>query len=156
MTLLRVVVSCSVLLCMGGCSHLLSVPTQYSSLPALNSPAVVPDEALTPVDVPGRLLAIPSRGHGANVEPFAVLQRSATARSGWKELRPDELTKPALIARRSNKGLSGEPASTASLPEAGKSATSGQTAFQNYDREATMDDLVRGGQNAAKPICLGC
>jgi hypothetical protein len=152
MTLKRGALGCSILICLGGCSHLLSAPTQYSSLPLAPPSASLADA--TPVDVPGRLLFSPSRTRGANLEPFAALQRSSSDRLERDDSRSDEVS--AQTQSRHKAGSAVEPSYTASVPDALGSSVRRQGASGNYNRETTMNRLVRDGKVAARPICSGC
>lgn len=154
MNLKRIAPACSILICMGGCSNLLTAPTHYSSLPVAPSVAGVPDADVAPVDVPGRLLISRSRKHGGYVEPLAALQRSSSARLGWEEPRSN---REAGRAQGRYKAIPvAEPSSTASLSEAHKSNARGLGGSGTYNRETTMNRLVKGGKDAARPICNGC
>jgi hypothetical protein len=159
MVLKRVIVICSISMLMGGCSHLLIGPGHYASLPPVSGPERVGDTPrISEVVIPGTLTTQPSSAPGRGVNPLAVLQRSVSVKADQESLRVGKPTERHLLTNRSEKaGLSPstlEPTSTASLQALDKGAA--QYPTENYDREATMNRLMKGGQEAAKSICNGC
>lgn len=159
----RAIVSCVLLLSTGGCSQLFREPTQYASLPQAEGVSMRRVEAPDSGGADGeasRHMQRSRSGSGVGVDPHTALERSIHARTTWKRLEPTDLTKPPAIvsARGRLPTLAGSPDPTAtnSLPSAQKPSTAAHTNSDNYDREATMNRLVKGGEEAAKPICKGC
>jgi hypothetical protein len=153
MVLKRVIVVCSISMLMGGCSHLFREPGQYASLPP-----VAGADRFADVVIPGTLTTQPSSTRGRGVDPLVVLRQSVSVKADRESLRVDRLTERPLLTNSSAKAaqppIAPEPTSTASLQALDKGATPYPS--QNYDRQATMDRLVKGGQEAAKPVCSGC
>ncbi|MCJ2022721.1 hypothetical protein [Methylobacterium sp. J-067] len=148
----------------GGCS--LRSPTgssTYSSLqPDVTAASVATPEAarvaaLPPdfEEVPARMPGDPTRsipeGGAAHVNPLSALSESARARDHWEKLKPGTAKAHVpVIGAASSTGSLGEPntpaAASAQAPASGA----------NYDREAAMQNLIKGGKIAASPICNGC
>jgi hypothetical protein len=159
MVLKRVIVVCSITMLMGGCSHLLRGPEQYASLsPVRRTDRAGGTDRIADVVIPGTLTTRSLSQHGGGIDPLAVLQRRVSAKADQESLRVDKLTERPLAANPSQKAArlpnAPEPTSTASLHTL--NGDSARYPTENYDREATMDRLVKGGQEAAKPICTGC
>ncbi len=159
----------AVLLLTSACSRLPIGPTAYSALPAATvasipaQPVVLPavpaemSTGLPPVAIPGTLKtpAAESGSHGVN--PTAVLEASMRTRMAWKTLHPADLLKPPALAALSVGAVVAETGATSVTkdPRIGK-PTSATAVALTYNREATMDRLVKGGRDAAKAICSGC
>ncbi|WP_378971061.1 hypothetical protein [Methylobacterium komagatae] len=159
----------------GGCSlGSLSGPAAYSSLspqaavaqPPVAPPAVVPAPAAgedrvaalppgfepAPVSerMPGDLIRPIPQGTAGRVDPGAALSASERARSHWETLKPGAVKTQVPLMARIARGENGE-----STPAAATVASSA-IAAGNYDREDTMQKLVKGGKSAGKAICSGC
>lgn len=151
---------------MSGCSHLLNVPTAYTSLPrqAVVTPSSLPEDvsnaSLPPVVVPGQVRTSTLRQTSIGVDPSAALRASTNARAAWMPLKPHELTRPpAFVAGSGSAKAAAEPAdptSTGSVSAQAKDNRRQGAVVQSYDREATMDRLEREGRKDAKSICGGC
>lgn len=151
------------------CSRLPIGPTAYSALPAATvasvpaRPVVLPlvspeiNAALPSAVIPGTIKTQKAESRSGGVNPAAVLEASMRTRMAWETLHPADLSKPPLMAMRSIGADVAETGatSTASGLKAGKPATVAADPL-TYDREATMDRLVKGGRDAAKAICSGC
>jgi hypothetical protein len=159
----------AVLLLTSACSRLPIGPTAYSSLPAATvasipaQPVVLPavsaemSTARPSVAIPGTLKMPAAESGSRGVNPTAVLEASKRARMAWAPLHPADLLKPPALAARSVGADVAETGATSVTrdPRIGKAASAGAVAL-TYDREATMDRLVKGGRDAAKAICSGC
>ena len=100
--------------------------------------------------MPGDLIRpIPQEGAG-RVEPGAALSASERARSHWEALKPGALKTQIPLMARIARGENGQ-----STPAAATAAPSA-IAAGDYDREGTMQKLVKGGKSAGKAICNGC
>lgn len=159
MVLTRVITFCSISMLIGGCSHLLREPAQYASIPSTSITDKVGGTIMgADVVIPGTSTIRSFSQRGRSIDPLSVLQRSASAYVDREKLRMDKLTErpspfdPSQKAARFQSTL--EPTSTASLHTLDKGAI--RYPSENYDRQATMNRLVKGGQDAAKPICIGC
>ncbi|AWN43673.1 hypothetical protein DK389_28125 [Methylobacterium durans] len=89
------------------------------------------------------MLSTPRSDPASEVTPLAVLRNSEMARLGWQPLRPVELSRSS-VAVASFPGTPGRegPADLADTP--------------TYNRETKMSRLLKDGERAAKPICIGC
>ena len=168
----RIATFATVLLLTSACSCLPIGPTAYSSLPPQTMPSVAApvaqapvvsgevDAAPLPVIIPGTLKTpeIAITHHGVN--PTDVLEASTRSRVAWKPLRSADLLKPPAFAGRSLQVASQDVTETASTSATERSAVDKRgpatIAVPTYNREATMDRLVKGGRDAAKAICSGC
>lgn len=156
----------AVCLLMGGCSHLLNVPTAYTSLPddtAVASSSLQLDGSsgsMLPVVAPGQFRGSIVGPAGTLVDPSAVLRASVKARAAWTPLKPAELALPPALAVRSLGAKASVEAAdltsiaSASAPTEGKALR--YVVAQSYNREAAMDRLEKKGRADAKPICTGC
>jgi hypothetical protein len=161
-----------VLLAVGGCSGLQLGSTAYSSLPPAAMPgagassAVISaapfrqDAALAPVVIPGTLLTPQASNSRRGVNPTAMLEATGRARSFSELPHSANYSKAPALAIRSHGSIGSDVTETGATSATGASTTSqrNSTAIdpQNYNREAEMDRLVKGGRDAAKPICSGC
>ena len=140
MTVKRIAAVGAVLLAVSACSRVRMRPAAYSSLPPATmhnkGAALTPAPAISaagnvfapPVIIPGTVKK-PQAGSGqGGVNPTAVLEASMRSHMAWEPLRSADLPKPPAAA----------------------------VAMLAYNREATMDRLVKAGRDAAKPICSGC
>jgi hypothetical protein len=163
-----------VVLALSACSHPPLMPTAYSSLPAASPasvsstgpivvsapPRVEADLGPIPVIIPGTLKLQEDEIGRHGVNPLAVLDSSARSRATWKTFRPDNLTRPPVytgLSRMSN-GL--DAGSTSAPRKATAPGFDRELAMKiipsEYNREATMATLLKGGRDAAKSICSGC
>lgn len=153
MILKRLIVLCSVSLLTSGCSHMFRGPGQYASLRTSSR-----TDRATDVVIPGTLTAEVSGQRGRSVDPLTVLQHSTAASVNQQNLQPSGAIKPALAIDRSQRaaGLSAtlEPTSTASLRTA--EGTGPRSSTENYDRIATMNRILKRGQDVAQTICTAC
>lgn len=159
----------AVLMLTSACSRLPIGPTAYSALPAAtvaSIPAqpvalpVVPAEmsaALPSVAIPGTIKTRAAESRSGGVNPTAVLEASMRTRMAWETLHPADLLKPPVLAARSIGADVAETGATsvASGLKTGKPVPIAAAPL-TYNREATMDRLVKGGRDAAKAICSGC
>ncbi|MGU3668817.1 hypothetical protein ACLBX9_31945 [Methylobacterium sp. A49B] len=127
--------------------------------PVTASPVSAPP-VLAPVVIPGMpKLQEADTGRGGS-NPSAVLDASTRTRMAWKALHPENLTERSILASRSTRMTGADTvtmsaASNARGGAADRSLTStGSPA--TYDRDAAMSALLKGGQDAARPICSGC
>ena len=163
MLVTRAIVSCALLLSISGCSHLFRGPAQYASFPLVDDASLpqadAPDSGGSAVERPPHRQRSRS-GTGTGVDPVAALQRSIYARAAWEQLNPTDLSDASgsVAARGRRPSLAGtlEPTATNSLVSGETPLGLAQTKSDNYDREATMSRLLKGGEEAAKPICRGC
>lgn len=156
----------AVCLLMGGCSHLLSVPTAYTSLPhdTTIAPSLLPadgiDDSMLPVVVPGQFRGSAIAPADALVDPRAALRTSINARAAWTPLKPAEFAMPQALAVNSSSAKapveSDDPTSTASVSEPTEVQLRRAGVVRSYNREAAMDRLEEKGRADAKPICTGC
>lgn len=140
MTVKQIAALGAVLLTASACSRPRMRPAAYSSLPpatmhnkvAALAPAPAISAALNvsplPVIIPGTLKKLQAGSGQGGLNPTAVLEASMRSRMAWAPLRTADLPKPPAAA----------------------------VVVLNYNREATMDRLVKAGRDAAKPICSGC
>lgn len=141
MTVKRIAALGAVLLTASACSRLRMRPAAYSSLPpatmhhkvAAPAPAPAISAAVgvfhLPVIVPGTLKKSQAGSGQGGVNPTAVLEASMRSHMAWEPPRPADLLKPPALET---------------------------VVALTYNREATMDRLVKAGRDAAKPICSGC
>lgn len=158
----------AVLLTVSACSRLPTAPTAYSALPPVTlSNAAAPlatsavpaeiDVALAQVVIPGTLKRSVAESGTRGVNPTTVLEASMRTHMAWELLRPADLLKPPALVARSVAADVAETGATSVTKDPGTSKpTSVAAVALIYDREATMDRLVKGGQDAAKAICSGC
>lgn len=164
----RIAVLGLVLFTASACSRLPSVPTAYSSLPAVSigpnaalragpspvAPAVAA-AALPAIRIPGTALAHgaedPAERRAGRVNPTDILAASTRARLAWQTLRPTELTRPSFIVNRD--ALERSVVETGTV---GAGRPVAKVEAPTYDREAMMARLEKEGRFAAKPICSGC
>lgn len=159
----RAIVSCALLLSMSGCSHLFRRPAQYTSLPQAGDASLSQAEAYGIAGSAEETTRNTRRLHtriSTGVDPLAALQRSIYARAAWEQLNPTDLTNASGSVASRGRGPTPdgalEPTATNSLLSARTPSGLAQTKSENYDREATMSRLLKDGEEAAKPICLGC
>lgn len=100
--------------------------------------------------MPGDLVRPIPQGAAGRVDPGAALSASERARSHWEALKPGAVKTQVPLMARIARGENGE-----STPAAATAAPSA-IAAGNYDREDTMQKLVKGGKSAGKAICNGC
>lgn len=158
-----------VVLTSSACSHLPLMPTAYSSLPPASAtgplvgaaaPHAEADLGPLPVVIPGTLKLRESEIGQRGVNPLAVLDSSTRSRATWKSFRPENLAKPPVYTglSRMASGLDvGETSATRKETVPGfdrERAT--RRILSEYNREATMTTLLKGGRDAAKSICSGC
>lgn len=153
MVIVRIAVLGGLGLMLGGCLSLTDAPRAYSAL----QPPAVSDSPLPPVVVPGQVLTAGLGATGTGVNPSDELTTSQRQRSAWEALHPSELAQPPSFASHtaSANGAT-DPISTASVSKPAKVRARRDADPQSYDREATMDRLVKEGRKDAKPICGGC
>lgn len=175
MTLKRIGTLAAVLLTSSACSYVPMGPTAYSALPSSTATGLQPvavqgagsaaqpaegDFALGPVVIPG----MPRRQEadiGRNgLNPAAVLDDSARTRMGWKALHPEDLQERSVLASRSARSIGADGVTMSAASNARAAAADRPPASveapANYDREAAMSALLKGGQDAARHICSGC
>lgn len=151
------------------CSRLPIGPTAYSSLPAataasdpaqpmvLSSVPAAIDTAVPSIIIPGTIKTREAESKAGGVNPTAVLEASMRTRMAWETLRPADLLRPPSMAARSIGADVIETGATSAASSLKPSKLSRVAAVpMTYDREATMDRLVKGGRDAAKAICSGC
>lgn len=100
--------------------------------------------------MPGDLIRPIPQGAAGRVDPGAALSASERARSHWETLKPGAVKTQVPLMARIARGENGEPTPAAAT------APSSAIAAGNYDREDTMQKLVKGGKSAGKAICNGC
>lgn len=153
---LRLIMSCTLLLFVSGCAQLLKGPAQYASLPETD----VSDQSPSLSATPRRVEPSRARRQEAGINPSAALQQSIDERAKWKRLAPADLTShQSVLSARDQKTPSLEtqdPASTNSLKNKKETDNPAAGTSNDYDREATMNRLVKGGQDAARAICNRC
>lgn len=153
-----------VLLSMGGCSRLQLGSTAYSSLPSAGIPSIpnsaAPlgrDAALAPVVIPGTLLTPQVNNGRRGVNPTAALEASELGHSLTQPMHSVDYSQTTALANRPHHATGVDVTATGStgapVPNERDQAA---TDRQDYNREAAMDRLVKGGREAAKPICSGC
>lgn len=153
---MRLTLGCTLLLFVSGCAQLLKGPAQYASLPETD----VSDQSLSLTATPRRVEPSRARRQEAGINPSAALQQSIDERAKWKRLAPADLTShQSVLSRRDQKTPPLEkrdPTSTNSLKTAKETDSPAAEKSNDYDREATMNRLVKGGQDAARAICNRC
>lgn len=157
------------------CSHVPLSPTAYSALPPptamaattaptaplvdLAAPQPEADDGPMPVVIPGTLKLQNAELGQRGVNPLAVLDFSRRSRLAWKTLRPQDLIKPPVYASVSRMYDDVDIRETATTSGKGSAPESGLKAGKaplEYDREATMETLLKGGRMATSSICSGC
>jgi hypothetical protein len=163
-------------LTLGACSHAPLMPTAYSALPpptampaatastgplvGAAAPRAERDIDPLPVVIPGTLKLTDAQIGQNGVNPLAVLDSSMRNRMSWKSLRPENLTKPPIysgLSRMSNGAGVGEASATQkdNIPGFDKDLAT-KRIMSEYNREAAMAALLKGGRGAAKSVCSGC
>ena len=165
MRLYRLGALAAVLLTASACSQLPMGPTAYSALPS-GPPVSVPppaaarvqpdaDVALAPVVIPGTW-KLPNVGtRPGSVNPSAVLEASVRTRMAWKVLHPEVLSERRAPVARSFGADVTETAATSSATTSPATSAADRVPA-NYNREALMSTLLKGGKDAARSICSGC
>ncbi|MBE7200334.1 MAG: hypothetical protein INR70_21365 [Parafilimonas terrae] len=135
----------------------LAAPVSASAV--LASPVSDPP-VLAPVVIPGMpKLQEADTGRGGS-NPSAVLDASTRTRMAWKALHPENLTERSILASRAARMAGADTVTMSAVSNArggavDRSLTSAGSPA-TYDREAAMSALLKGGQDAARPICSGC
>ncbi|MGU3465142.1 hypothetical protein ACLBXO_09820 [Methylobacterium sp. C33D] len=165
-----------VVLTSSACSHAPLMPTAYSALPPPTAmPAAAPstgalvdaaapraeaDIGPLPVVIPGTLKLKDAETGQRGVNPLAALDASVRNRMTWKSLHPENLSKPAIypgLSRMANGVDVGETSATRkdNIPGFDRELAT-KRIMSEYNREAAMAALLKGGRDAAKSVCSGC
>ena len=158
-----------ILLTMGGCSRLPLGSAAYSALPSAKVPMAGTSSvrestaslgrgaSLAPEVIPGTLLTRQGNNGQRGVNPTAALEAPGRDHSLNRPMHSVDHSQAAALANRPRKSSGGEVTATGSTSALAPSE--GDRPFidmQDHNREAAMDQLVAGGNAAAKPICSGC
>ncbi|MEA1833066.1 L,D-transpeptidase [Methylobacterium durans] len=101
------------------------------------------------------LVASPSTGPG--IDPLAVLQQSAAARSRWQgESRTQGSAPTGRPGHKAAEVAAPGPAAAAGQASPSSAASAGPPPSQGPDRETLMSQLLNRGAQVAKPICSAC
>ena len=157
----RLALGCSTLALVSGCSHLLHAPAQYTSLPVIDAAPVAsspvldqPDVTLPAVVIPGQLLDATPRPRVDAVEPYVALRQSERARLAWRELRPEDLLRPAQIANTRPKAAD-SPNATGSVPRSDEVPPI-PTGPEDQNPEKALNKLQGGGEQPTSAQCGSC
>lgn len=165
-----------VVLTSSACSHAPLMPTAYSALPpptampaAASSTGPLVDAAAPhaeadigpwPVVIPGTLKLKAAEIGQRGVNPLAVLDSSMRNRMSWKSLHPENLTKPPIYSGLSRMANGVDVGETSATPKDNIPGFDRELAkkriLSEYNREAAMAALLKGGRDASRSVCSGC